>query len=92
MACHAGELKDASQPAYDLIVANIIAGVIIDLAPDIPGRLADGGLWIVSGIIDGRFGEVLASAEASGLSLLERRERGDWRAAVFAKLDTGRGL
>ena len=86
--CHRGELKDAKLNAYDLIVANIIADVIAGIAADIPGRLADDGLFIASGIISDKFAKVEAAALEAGLELLVRRDRRDWCAAVFKRIQT----
>jgi len=85
VACHQGELKDARQPAYDLIVANIIADVIAALIGDVQGRLEPDGLFIASGIISDKLGIVLAAAQAAGLELLTQREKRDWCAVVFKR-------
>ncbi|HBP39072.1 MAG TPA: 50S ribosomal protein L11 methyltransferase [Clostridiales bacterium] len=83
--CHHGELKDARQLEYDLIVANIIADVITGLACDIPGRLAAGGLFLASGIIQDKLPAVMAACADAGLQLCEQRRKGDWCALVFRK-------
>ncbi len=87
--CHQGELKDARQPAYDLIVANIIADVIAALVGDIPGRLAPEGLLIASGIIREKLDLVLAAAAKAGLENVVQRERRDWCAVVFRARPVG---
>ncbi len=83
--CHPGELKDARDDVYDVIVANIIADVIAGLVRDIPGRLAEDGLFIASGIILDKLDKVLAAAKNAGLSLQVQRERKEWCALVFKK-------
>jgi ribosomal protein L11 methyltransferase len=82
---HQGELKDAHRPAYDLVVANIIADVIAALAPDVPARLAPDGRFVASGIIADKSAKVLAACAASGLELLESHRRNDWCAYVFRR-------
>lgn len=64
---------------YDLVVANIIANVIIDLAPRIFDAVRPGGDCVVSGIIADRFDEVCARLAATGFATERVIERGDWR-------------
>lgn len=63
---------------YDLVIANIIARVIIELGPALVAALAPGGRLIVSGIIVDRAGEVWDALIAAGLHDLERHSAGDW--------------
>ena len=74
--------------AYDIIVANIIANVIIDLSSDIPYYLEKKGLFITSGIIKERKQDVIDACISSGLSLIESLEMGEWVAMVFKCPDT----
>ena len=80
---HTGTIQQAKKPAYDLIVANIIADVIVDILPGIRQKLAPAGLFIASGIIAGKMERVLAAAAASGLEIAGRHERNDWIALVM---------
>ena len=63
---------------YDLVLANIVADVIIALAPRVRGLLAEGGTFLCSGIIDNRAEETAAALSAAGLVLRDRREDGGW--------------
>jgi ribosomal protein L11 methyltransferase len=81
--CHTGELKDARQGQYDLIVANIIADVIAGLAAAIPARLSPDGLFLTSGIIEDKAELVLGACKAAGLALVGRSERNGWCSFVF---------
>ena len=65
---------------YDLVLANIVADVIIALAPRVQGLLNPGGTFLCSGIIEGRAAEVETALAANGLEVLERREDGGWYA------------
>ena len=56
---------------YDIVVANILADVIIPMAPVIPDRLKEGGYFITSGIIDFKENEVKEAIEAAGLKVIE---------------------
>ena len=70
---------------YPIVTANIVASVIIALAPYAAGLLETGGRFITSGIIDTREDEVAAALTAAGLSIIEIRRGGDWRAILAEK-------
>jgi ribosomal protein L11 methyltransferase len=63
---------------YDIVVANILADVIIPMAPVIPARLKQGGYFITSGIIDFKENEVKTAIEAAGLTIVEINHQGEW--------------
>lgn len=63
---------------YDIVVANILADVIIPMAPVIPGRLKEGGIFIASGIIDFKEADVAAAVEAAGLRVINVAHQGEW--------------
>ena len=63
---------------YDIVGANILADVIIPMAPVIPARLKKDGIFITSGIIDFKENEVKAAIEAAGLTVLEINHQGEW--------------
>ena len=63
---------------YDIVVANILADVIIPMAPVIPARLKEGGYFITSGIIDFKENEVKDAIEAAGLKVVEINHQGEW--------------
>jgi ribosomal protein L11 methyltransferase len=63
---------------YDIVVANILADVIIPMAPVIPGRLKKGGYFITSGIIDFKENEVREAIEGAGLEIVEINHQGEW--------------
>lgn len=63
---------------YEIVVANILADVIIPMAPVIPDRLKKGGYFITSGIIDFKEQEVKAAIEAAGLTVVEINHQGEW--------------
>ena len=69
------ELKDLKAP---LVLANIVADVIIPLAPVVPELLAEGGTFVCSGIIDKRGDEVAAALEKNGLKVIRRFEKNGW--------------
>ena len=63
---------------YQIVVANIVADVIKGLAPMVRSFLADGGLFLCSGIIDDRAEEVADALRAAGLEILETRSAEGW--------------
>lgn len=63
---------------YDIVVANILADVIIPMAPVIPARLKEGGYFITSGIIDFKEQAVREAIEAAGLTVVEVNHQGEW--------------
>jgi len=72
----------AGDDKADMVIANIVADVIIRMAPDLPLRLKDGGLLIASGIIITRLSDVTAALEQVGLSVEKIMEEGNWVAVV----------
>ena len=63
---------------YEIVVANILADVIIPMAPVIPDRLKQGGYFITSGIIDFKENEVKDAIEKAGLEVVEINHQGEW--------------
>ena len=61
-----------------MVLANLIAGVLVPLAPMLRDELRPGGLLLASGIFVDREADVRASFEAVGLSVVDRRAEGDW--------------
>ena len=70
-------LRAAIGGEYDVVFLNIVADVILRLLPDIPHWLRRGGTLIVSGVIEGREGEVADALKAEGFTF-EQRRMGDW--------------
>jgi ribosomal protein L11 methyltransferase len=63
---------------YDLIIANILAGPLIELAPTVSAALAEGGTLILAGLLAGQAEAVARAYRAHGLRLAERTDNGDW--------------
>ena len=64
--------------AYDIVLANIVADVIIPLSPVVPHFLSKDSLFICSGILDVRLGEVIAAIEQAGMRILSTEQQDDW--------------
>ena len=69
---------------YDLVFINIVADVIVSLAPFVPQFLGDKSTLICSGILDNRLGDVITALEQAGLTVTEIHAQEDWR-CVCAK-------
>jgi len=63
---------------YDLIIANILAGPLIALAPAIGAALAPGGTLILAGLLDTQAAAVAGAYRREGLRLAGRTQIGDW--------------
>ena len=63
---------------YQIVLANIVADVIIGLAPLVRSMLAPGGLFLCSGIIDTRAEEVADKLREAGLVIEETRSAEGW--------------
>jgi ribosomal protein L11 methyltransferase len=70
---------DPAHGRFDVVVANIIARVIVELAPDLVDALAPEGRLIVSGVIEEREREVRDALEAAGARIEHVCAIGDWR-------------
>ena len=64
---------------YDLVLVNIVADVIIGLAPILPNFLTERSTLICSGILDVRLEEVVAALENAGLTITAVKAEEDWR-------------
>ena len=73
-----GLVAELAQEKAPLVLANIVADVIIPLAPVVPRLLAEGGTFLCSGIIDKRGDEVAAALEQNGLKVIQRFEKNGW--------------
>jgi len=72
-------MAELSRQEYDLVLVNIVADVIIGLAPVLPKFLTKNSLLICSGILDVRLQDVIAALTAAGLEIVTIREKEDWR-------------
>ena len=63
---------------YDLMIANILAGPLIELAPSLCAALDEGGTLILAGLLDSQADRVLAAYRAQGMRLADRIDTGQW--------------
>ena len=78
-------LRERLGGGYDLVLANIVADVIEPLAPFAPGFMAEQGVFVCSGIIDGREDGVAAALEAAGLHILRHDRLEEWHCFVCGR-------
>lgn len=75
-----GALDDrvtASAP-YDLVIANILAGPLVSMAPELAAIAAPGATVVLAGLLETQRAAVVTAYEACGCSLGEVDRRGDW--------------
>lgn len=68
---------------YTLAMANIVADILIRMAPDVKRYLAKGAYLICSGIIEGRAEDVAAAMAEGGMTLVDSDTEADWKVLVF---------
>ncbi len=76
----------AANAPYDLIVANILAGPLMALAPDVSRIAQPGATVILSGILEHQAPDVTAAFTATGMVLNEKLQRKDWSTLILEKL------
>jgi ribosomal protein L11 methyltransferase len=72
----------AARAPFDLIVANILAGPLVELAPDFARTLAPGGTVILAGLLDMQADGVVHAYEKQGFLLADRCS-GEWPVLVL---------
>lgn len=80
-----GRLLEGIGGKADIVVANIIADVVIDLADAVDSFLSGEGIFICSGIISEREDDVKEALSKNGLRILEVKTGGDWVAIASSK-------
>jgi ribosomal protein L11 methyltransferase len=70
---------------FDLVIANILAGPLIELAPDFARIGHIGSRLILAGLLSSQEADVLAAFVAHGYAFDRRLQRGDWPVLVLAK-------
>lgn len=79
-------LRRSFGSGYDIVLANIVSDVIIPLSVHVPEFLHPDGVYISSGIIDGRQDEVRAAIEKSGFRVLRHLSEEDWHCFVAVQV------
>ncbi|NWN81590.1 MAG: 50S ribosomal protein L11 methyltransferase [Halomonas sp.] len=74
--CYPEQLDDAE--AFPIVVANILAGPLVEMAPMIAGHVATGGRLALSGILENQAEEVLQAYREQGLLMDDAVTREGW--------------
>ena len=75
-------MQKLSEDKWDVVLVNIVADVIIGLAPVLPAFLEESTTLICSGILDSRLEDVLAALKNAGLTVTQTYAKEDWRCVV----------
>ncbi len=78
--------QEVGYEAYDIVVANILADVLVPLTPVIVSHMKTGAHYITSGIIDDKEETVKQAIEEAGLTLIEVTYQGEW-VSITARKD-----
>jgi len=73
-----GSLPEEASSRYPLILANLVAAVLVDLAPRLAAHLAEDGTLLASGIIAPKAAAVEAAMRRAGLRVDEQLDDGEW--------------
>ena len=72
---------------YDIVAANILAPVLVELTPQIIRHMKKGGIYITSGIIEEKEQDVTDAVRAAGLELVEVTRQGEWVSVTARKVE-----
>lgn len=82
------EVQDkAGYECYDIVAANILADVLVELTPVIVNQLKKGGIYITSGIIDDKESTVVEAVKKAGLEVLDVTYQGEWVCVTARKIN-----
>ena len=85
------DMAPGQQPEqrYDIVVANIIARVLVELAEQIVSAVAPDGWLVLSGIIDSKEANVIEQYQASGFEMTDRLQIEDWIGQIWRRSKSG---
>lgn len=81
-------MEKLSEGGYDIVLVNIVADVIIGLAPVLKHFMKPGSVVLCSGILDVREQDVRSALNAAGLDIVARKEKEDWRSLALRRRET----
>jgi len=79
-----GDLATGVLQEFDVVVANILAGVVIELMPELPRVLAPAGRFICSGFVEKHAARVEQALCTAGHRIIQRIQVEDWITLVSA--------
>jgi ribosomal protein L11 methyltransferase len=74
----------AARTPFDLVIANVLAGPLIELAPDFSKALTPGGIIVLAGLLDTQADSVLSAYEALGFVVSDRGP-GEWPVLTLSR-------
>ncbi len=74
-----------SRQSWEVVLVNIVADVIIGLAPVLPELLGPDTALVLSGILDSRLADVQKALKTAGIRLIETRCKEEWRCIIAGK-------
>ena len=81
-----GTLPERPRDTYPLVLANLVAALLIELAPRLAAHLAPGGALLAGGILSPKADAVVAAMGATGLVVGSRVDDGEW---VTLRMEAG---
>lgn len=78
-------MEKLAAQTWEIVLVNIVADVIIGLAPVLPNFLTENTLLICSGILDTRLADVICAIERAGLTLMQTYAQEDWRCILVRR-------
>jgi ribosomal protein L11 methyltransferase len=68
---------------WDVVLSNLVSATLIGISQSVAAALAEGGQWVVSGILEPNWNDVLNAAARAGFMLSAERREDGWVTAVF---------
>ncbi len=78
--------EEVEKTPFDLVLANILPDVLVPLTPEVVRCMKTGAVYITSGILDTKQGEVREAMEKAGLTILDTHSQGEW-VSIAARKD-----
>lgn len=78
-------MEQLAAKTWEIVLVNIVADVIIGLAPVLPNFLTGNTLLICSGILDTRLADVVCAIERAGLTVTQTYAQEDWRCILVRR-------
>ncbi|MEG1993884.1 MAG: 50S ribosomal protein L11 methyltransferase, partial [Oscillospiraceae bacterium] len=82
---YCGNLLEHCTKKYDVVCANIVADIILDLIPNVHNALKEDGIFIISGIIEMRTDDIFTALDEYGYDVVEQIDNGGWFAFACKK-------
>ena len=78
LAVGLGSVEASPEGPWDVVIGNLLAPLLIELAPALVARAAPQGSLLAAGILCDQAGQVIGAFAAAGATVVERRDSGEW--------------